>query len=82
MAEMIGLIAGAIMTPAFIVQAVKLFRTKSAKDISLIFSIMILIGFTLWFVYGVSIGSLPVIMWNAIGAITAFFVLCAKLWYG
>jgi len=43
---------------------------------------LLLLGLIAWLVYGLSLGLLPVIIWNAIGAALAAMLLYAKLKYG
>lgn len=81
-AEWLGLIAGAIITIGFLPQVIRVFKLKSAREISLSFTILFLIGLGCWLAYGISLRLTPVILWNAISVIFALALLCAKLKYG
>ena len=82
MAEIIGVGAGLFCVIAFIPQLVRIAKLKSAVEISFLFSICFLIGVIMWFVYGIIINSLSVIVWNIIMAILASLVLFMKFKYG
>ncbi len=77
--EMIGLIAGLCTTAAFLPQVIKVWRYRSTKDISLMMYIIFCLGVALWFFYGVFVGSLAILLANAITFILAFFILLIKI---
>ena len=81
-AELLGFIAGALATSSTIPQLVRIFRLKSAYEISTAFTILLLSGISLWLVYGLYLGLTTVIIWNAIGAGCVATLLFAKLKYG
>ena len=81
-AELLGFIAGALATSSTIPQLVRIFRLKSAYEISTAFTILLLSGISLWLVYGLYLNLTPVIIWNAIGAGCVATLLFAKLKYG
>jgi len=80
--EVLGLVAGALTTGGFIPQVVRVYRLKSAREISLLFTTLFLVGISFWMVYGIYFGLLSVIIWNAITAILGGLLLFAKLKYG
>ena len=80
--DVFGFIGGALTTGAFVPQVVKLFRIKSAQEISLLFNILLLVGIFCWLGYGISFELFPVILWNAIAAVLVAMLLVAKLKYG
>jgi MtN3 and saliva related transmembrane protein len=80
--EIFGLIAGAITTGSFIPQVVKVYKLKSAHEISLSFTLLFISGDLLWLTYGIFINSFPIIIWNVIGAILAIALLIGKLKFG
>lgn len=82
LSEAIGLAAGMLTTLAFLPQALKTWRTKSAKDISLAMFACFCLGVTLWLVYGLMIGSVPVVAANAVTLAIASTILAFKLRYG
>ena len=54
----IGLVAGILTTLAFLLQLTKTWKSKSAKDMSLVMLITVTTGVFLWLIYGVLILSL------------------------
>ena len=81
-AEWLGLIAGAIITIGFLPQVIRVFKLKSAHEISLTFTILFLIGVGCWLAYGISLRLTPIILWNSISIIFALALVYAKLKYG
>jgi MtN3 and saliva related transmembrane protein len=79
--EILGLISGAFVTLSLIPQVMKVFKLKSAREISLMFTTLMFIGLLLWLGYGIWLNLLPVIIWNVIGAIIVALLLYAKIKY-
>ena len=79
--EILGLIAGAITTGSFVPQVMRVYKLKSAREISLLFTILFLAGDMLWMAYGFYLGSFPIILWNILGGVMAGALLCAKFIY-
>ena len=80
--EWLGFVAGALVTCSLVPQLIRVFKLKSAREISLLFTTVLLLGITTWLAYGISLGLVPVILWNAIGAALVAVLLYAKLKYG
>ncbi len=75
----IGFIAAILTTVSFVPQVLKVWRTRSAKDISLGMYSLFTLGIAAWLVYGVLIDSWPVILANLITLMLAGSVLVMKL---
>ena len=82
LAESLGFIAGALVTCSIIPQLMRVFKLRSAREISMLFTTLLLIGIITWLAYGIFLGLAPVIIWNAIGAVLVAGLLYAKLKYG
>jgi MtN3 and saliva related transmembrane protein len=82
MSTAIGLAAGFLTTIAFIPQVVQIWKSKSAKDVSLPTFVAFTIGVALWCVYGVINQELPIILWNAVTLVLAAAILVMKLRFG
>ena len=82
LAESLGFVAGALVTCSIIPQLVRVFKLRSAHEISLLFTALLLLGIITWLAYGISFGLIPVILWNATGAVLVAILLYAKLRYG
>lgn len=77
----IGIIAGSLTTAAYVPQVIKVWRSKSAKDISMPTFLMLSAGTLLWLFYGLDIDSLPVIAANAITLLLVVAVAAMKISY-
>ena len=75
----IGFFAAFCTTFAFLPQAIKVYKTKSTKDISLYMFLIFTIGVLSWLIYGLIINDLPVILANTVTLILSFFILIYKL---
>ena len=80
--ELIGIIAGMITTIAFLPQAIKIWRSKSTKDVSLAMFVCFCTGVVLWVIYGFMLGALPVILANVVTLCIAATILVFKIRYG
>ncbi|MBA7474974.1 Sugar transporter SemiSWEET [subsurface metagenome] len=80
--ETLGFVAGALVTCSLIPQLIRVFKLKSAHEISLLFTALLLAGIITWLAYGIFGGLAPVIIWNAVAAVLVAGLLYAKLKYG
>lgn len=74
-------IAGIAMSLASFPQAYKIFKDKSARDVSLATYIIFFIGGIIWLLYGVDIKSSPILWSYVIGDISSLLVLIGILKY-
>ena len=65
--QILGLIAGAITSIGFIPQIIKGYKTKKLDDVSYFMPIVLAVGMTLWFYYGVLLQAIAVIIANMFG---------------
>jgi MtN3 and saliva related transmembrane protein len=77
----IGFFAAFCTTIAFLPQAIKVFKSKSTKDISLYMFIIFTIGVFSWLIYGFVINDMPVILANEVTLVLSFFILIYKIKY-
>ena len=75
----VGLVAGFLTTIAFVPQVTKIWKTKSAKDVSLPTFLAFAIGVALWIVYGIMKQEPPIIIWNAVTLALAVAIVVMKL---
>jgi MtN3 and saliva related transmembrane protein len=80
--ELLGFIGGASTTIGFVPQIWRLFRLRSAHEISLPFTVLFITGIAFWLSYGISLGLPSVIIWNAITLALGCAMLYAKLRFG
>ncbi len=76
---LIGMISAVLTTGAFVPQALKTIRSRSTEDLSLLTFLMMFSGTLLWFIYGMQINDLPLIVANAISACLTGIILSLKI---
>ncbi|OIO64338.1 hypothetical protein COY28_05950 [Candidatus Woesearchaeota archaeon CG_4_10_14_0_2_um_filter_57_5] len=69
-------LTGTIMGFANVPQIVKIFRTRSAKDIAVSSYILLAIGAFIWILYGIEIRNLPILILNGL----CFVEFCIIVW--
>jgi MtN3 and saliva related transmembrane protein len=75
----VGLAAGFLTTIAFVPQVLQIWRTRSAKDVSLPAFLAFTLGVALWTVYGYMNQELPIVIWNAVTLVLAIAIVVMKL---
>jgi MtN3 and saliva related transmembrane protein len=79
--EHIGIVAGFLTTTAFIPQVWKIWRTRTANDISYGMFAMFTFGVLLWLVYGILINAPSIILANGITFVLASLVIALKVYF-
>ena len=77
--EILGLVAGTITSVTFLPQVVKIWQTKSAKDLSLMMLLLLMLGVVLWLIYGLVIMSAAIIYTNSMVLTMSLIMLYFKL---
>ncbi|MBD2357418.1 SemiSWEET transporter [Tolypothrix sp. FACHB-123] len=77
----LGLVAASITTVSFLPQLMKIWQTKSAKDVSFIMLICFNIGIFLWLIYGIILQQLPIILANGATLFFNLIILWLKIKY-
>ena len=80
--SILATIFGSAMAISNFPQALKIFRRRSAKDISIITFSILLVGAIVWVLYGIEIKSIPIIFSNSLGTIGVTFVMVGWFLYG
>lgn len=80
--DLLGSLAGLCTTVAFVPQLVRVYRTRSTKDISLGMFLVFCVGVSLWLAYGLRVGAMPIVTANAVTLALAGGILVAKLRFG
>ena len=75
MFKIIGLAAACLTMFSFIPQIVKVIRTRSAKDVSIITLVQLASGVLLWIIYGIYIKDPIVILANAVTLTTLIILM-------
>ena len=77
-----ALIFGTISGLAGLPQVIKIFKRRSAKDISVITFSLLLLGALVFLLYGIEIKSIPLVVANTIATINSTFVIIGWFLYG
>lgn len=78
----VGYFAAGLTTLSFLPQVIKVWRTRSTRDVSLVMFLVLCCGVSLWLVYGLMLGDMPMILANAVTLLLASVVLFFKLRHG
>ena len=78
LATILGVITGLANIP----QIIKIFRNKSAKDLSLITNTIFLLSSIVWLLYGFQLTNYPLIVANIIYILTYTLIIIGFLIYG
>ncbi len=78
---LVGLVAGALTTSSTIPQAVRIIKTKSAKDVSAAFFALMSMGMALWLIYGFIRSDIAIVLWNGISLAFCLSILGLKRVY-
>ncbi len=77
-----GYAAALCTTGAYVPQVLRVWRTRSTKDISLKTFAVLVTGLTLWLVYGVWRGEVPLVLANGVTLALAGTILYFKVRHG
>ena len=77
--DTLGMIAGTISAITFLPQVIKTWKSKSAKDISVLMFSFATISVILWLIYGIIINNWPVIYTNSCVLILSLIMVYFKL---
>jgi MtN3 and saliva related transmembrane protein len=78
----VGLLAAICTTVSFVPQVLKAWRTRSTADISVGMFVLLVVGITLWLLYGVLLGDPPLILANFVTLCLTGVILLLKLRFG
>ena len=77
-----GYAAAFCTTSAYVPQVLRVWRTRSTKDISLKMFLVLVTGLILWLAYGFWRGKMPLIIANAVTLVLAGIILYFKIRHG
>jgi MtN3 and saliva related transmembrane protein len=80
--DLLGLAAGFLTTVAFVPQVAKVWKDRSAKELSLKTFLAFSSGVVLWLLYGIVLGEFPMILWNAVTLALVAAIVVMKLRFG
>ena len=77
----IGLLATAFTVVSTVPQIKKALRTKDTEDVSIRFLLVLIVGLSLWVIYGIGRADIVIVIGNSIGASLNIWMLVLKLKY-
>ncbi len=80
--ELTGFVGGFLTTMGIVPQVWRLFKLRSAHEISMTFSLFYIIGIALWLIYGILHALVSVIVWNGIALVLGCAMFYAKMKWG
>jgi MtN3 and saliva related transmembrane protein len=80
--SLLASIFGIVSAFALVPQVIKIYKRKSANDISLATYAIMSIGSIVWVAYGLEIKSVPLVLSNGLGGINCALILIGRLKYG
>ena len=79
--EILGLTAGTITSVTFLPQVIRIWKTKSVKDLSLMMLLLLIVGTLSWLSYGLIIKDVAIIYTNTMVLTMSLIMLFFKLKY-
>ena len=79
--NIIGIVAALLTTFGFVPQIIKMYRSKSSKDVSLGTLVQFSAGTALWTIYGIHIRDLIVVIANVVSFITIVIAIIIYIHY-
>ena len=76
---LLGYAAATCTTVAFVPQVVRIWRTRSTRDISLGMFIVLTAGVMMWLIYGLIIHDRPLVVANGVTFVLSLAILVMKL---
>lgn len=76
--QILGLAAGTITSITFLPQVLQIWKTKSAKDLSLQMLLLLILGVTMWLTYGVLVKDTAIIYTNSMVLLMSLIMLYFK----
>ena len=73
--EIIGFVAALLTTSAFVPQVIKVWKSKSSKGVSVSMYLVLLLGVSLWGVYGYLIDSMSIMTANMVTGFLQLIIL-------
>lgn len=72
-------VMGIATSASFFLQAMKIWKNKSSRDVSEVMFAIICVSLAVWLSYGIVLGNIPLIISNALGLVGVTLVLILTL---
>lgn len=79
--ELLGYFGGLLVTISLLPQVIKSFRIRSTKDISIIYTLILMTGLALWVTYAVINSIIPLLIFASIELLITTSLFILKLIY-
>ncbi len=79
--QILGLAAGTITSITFLPQVIQIWKTKSAKDLSLQMLLLLILGVSMWLTYGILVMDAAIIYTNSMVLTMSLILLFFKMKY-
>jgi MtN3 and saliva related transmembrane protein len=76
--QILGLAAGTITSITFLPQVIQIWKTKSAKDLSLQMLLLLILGVLMWLTYGILAKDAAIIYTNSMVLVMSLVMLYFK----
>ena len=77
--NLVGAAGGIVSSITFLPQVIKIWKTKSAKDLSMGTLLFLILNVSLWLIYGILTNLYPIIITNGIVLSMVFIMVYFKL---
>jgi MtN3 and saliva related transmembrane protein len=77
--NLVGAAGGIVSSVTFLPQVIKIWKTKSAKDLSMGMLLFLVLNVSLWLLYGILTNLYPIIITNGIVLSMVFIMVYFKL---
>ncbi|HNU88952.1 MAG TPA: SemiSWEET transporter [Ferruginibacter sp.] len=81
LAEILGLAAGTITSITFLPQVIRIWKTRSVKDISMLMMILLVLGTCCWLTYGLLMKDTAIIYTNIMVLAMSLIMFYFKIKY-
>jgi MtN3 and saliva related transmembrane protein len=79
--EILGLFGGLLVTISLLPQVIKSYKTKSTKDISIVYTLILMTGLAFWVLYAILNKIIPLAIFASIEFLMTLSLLILKLKY-
>ena len=76
--QLLGLAAGTITSITFLPQVIQIWKTKSAKDLSMFMLLLLIVGVSMWLTYGILVRDAAIIYTNSMVLTMSLIMLFFK----
>lgn len=81
MTNITGIIAGIFTSVSLLPQLIKIIKEKQVEDLSIGMFVTLMVGLSLWVVYGIMRNDMPIIITNSFSVFLNCFILVLRFKY-